>query len=432
MDKENCVVQSDPVTGLPNRFAFLKALDDELHGSNGEAKGAVMVIDLDNFQLVNETYGLRVGDEALCQIAENIANFMPPDVLLYKLDVDQFCLFWPEAMPEEMAIVYSSLQLSLREIPAIADKIYCTATAGVAMYPTDGTDADTLLKHARAAKTIARLEGGDRIGLFEQNAYEAWKYTVIMQGLMKTSIARGCENFFLYFQPQVHADTGKLYGAEALLRWRSESGEILPPLEFIPILEKTRLIIPAGHWIIEEAVKACKKWQKYLPDFQMSINISLYQLEEQMLCAFVEDCLQRYEMEPKSIVLELTEGQSVSNWDFVNEQFAAFRRLGIQIAMDDFGTGYATLNFLKRFECDLIKLDRFVIEDILDSEFNQNLVKYSIKLCHSLGYEVCVEGVEEAEVYHFLRDECKADAIQGFYFGRPEPEEIFEKRLIQQ
>ena len=161
----------------------------------------------------------------------------------------------------------------------------------------------------------------------------------------------------------------------------------------------------------------------------MSINISLYQLEEQMLYPFVEDCLARYEMEPKNIVFELTEGQNVTDWEYVNAQFSSFKKLGIKIAMDDFGSGYATLNFLRLFDCDLIKLDRFVIEELLASDFNKNLVKYAIKLCHALKMEVCVEGVEEEDVYHFLRDECGADAIQGFYFGRPEPEDVFEKRF---
>ncbi|MBQ1336461.1 MAG: diguanylate cyclase, partial [Selenomonadaceae bacterium] len=300
MDQENRQLQLDPVTGLPNRFELVKALEEFLQATGGEMDGAIMAIGLDNFQLVNEICGPRIGDEALRQIAENITNVLPYDIQLYKLSGDQFCIFWPESMPDEMEIVFASLQLSLRDIAAIEDKVYCTATAGVAFYPRDGKDPDVLLMHAQAAKTIARQEGGgDRICFFNQEVYARWRYNVMMQGLMKNSIARGCEDFFLYFQPQVRASDQRLYGAEALLRWQNADGEILPPLEFIPVLEKTRLIIPAGHWIIEQAVKTCKKWQKYIPDFQMSINISLYQLEEQMLYPFVADCLQRYEMDPQ-------------------------------------------------------------------------------------------------------------------------------------
>ena len=237
MDQENHVPQMDPVTGLPNRFELVRALEDALQASDGNMDGAVMVIGLDNFQLVNEICGPRVGDEALRQIAENITNVLPYDIQLYKLSGDQFCIFWPESMPDEMEIVFASLQLSLRDIAAIEDKVYCTTTAGVAFYPRDGGDPDTLLMHAQAAKTIARQEeGGDRICFYNQEVYERWRYNVMMQGLMKNSIARGCEDFFLYYQPQVRAEDGRLYGAEALLRWRSPEGEILPPLEILTAL----------------------------------------------------------------------------------------------------------------------------------------------------------------------------------------------------
>ena len=205
----------------------------------------------------------------------------------------------------------------------------------------------------------------------------------------------------------------------------------MPPLSFIPVLEKTRLIIPAGHWIIEQAVKTCKKFQEYLPDFQMSINISLYQLEEQMLYPFVADCIERHGVKPSSIVFELTEGQNVTDWEFVNSQFEAFRNLGIKIAMDDFGSGYATLDFLKEFKCDLVKLDRSVIIDMLKDDYNKNLVKYSIALCHAIDLALCVEGVEDEDVYKYLRDECGAEMIQGFYFGKPEPEDVFMQRLVK-
>ena len=161
----------------------------------------------------------------------------------------------------------------------------------------------------------------------------------------------------------------------------------------------------------------------------MSINISLYQLEEHMFYPFVKDCLDRYGLRPETITFELTESQSVSDWEFVNRQFNQFHQLGIKIAMDDFGTGYSSLGFLKNFSCNLIKIDRLFVQDILTGEFDQNLVKYTIMLCHSIGMEVCIEGVEEEEAYIFLRDECKADIIQGFYFGRPERKQVFLRRL---
>ncbi len=431
------VVRADNVTKLLNRYALNKALEKELlsvvdtEGAMEVPEGAVVVIGLDNFQIVNETYGYQFGDEALHQIAQNISNLLPADLHLYKMDGNQFAILWPHAMPEEVEIFFSSVQLSLRDIHGIEEKVYCTASAGAAFYPQNGMDVDTLLKHAEAAMAMAIQKGRDRICFFSQESYDKWRYDISMETLMKNCIARGCEDFFLYYQPQVNAEDGRLIGAEALLRWKDKDGTILAPMQFIPLLEKSRMIIPVGHWIIDQAMATCKEFQKYMPDFQMSINISLYQLEEHTFFPFVKDCLERHGLDPHTIIFELTESQSVSDWEFVNRQFAQFHDLGILIAMDDFGTGYSSLGFLKHFACNIIKVDRVFVQDILKSEFDRNLVKYTVMLCHSIGMDVCIEGVEEEEPYLFLRDECKADVIQGFYFGYPEPKDVFMKRLMK-
>lgn len=419
---------ADDVTGLLGREEFAKAIDRDLK-SSPDASGAVIIIGLDNFNVITESYGHGFGDIALRQIAQNITDVLPPDFPLYKLDGYNFGLFMPYAMPEEIEIIFSSIQLCMREIRNVEDTIYCTASAGAALYPTDAADDVTLMRYAEVALEIARQKGRDQISFFSKETYDRWRYDIGMQNLMQNCIAKGCEDFFLCYQPQVDAKDGRLIGAEALLRWYDRDGSVVAPMQFIPMLEKSRMIIPVGHWIIENAVSTAKRWQKFMPDFQMSINISLYQLEEHMFFPFVEDCLARYEIDPATITFELTESHNVYDWDFVNQQFKNFHDLGIKIAMDDFGTGYASLSFLKNFKCNLIKIDRVFIQDLLKSEFDRNLVKYTIKLCHSIGTEVCIEGVEEEKAYIFLRDECDADYIQGFFFGYPEMEEVFVRRF---
>ena len=421
-------INADDITGLLNRRAFDEALARELKSAD-DAHGAVIVIGLDNFHVINETYGHQFGDIALRQIAQNITDVLPPDIRLYKLDGYMFGLFMPFAMPEEIEIFFSSVQLCMREIRNVEDTIYCTASGGAAFYPTDATDHPTLLRYAEVALEIARQKGRDQISFFSKETYDRWRYDIGMQNLMQNCIAKGCEDFFLCYQPQVDAKDGKLIGAEALIRWYDKDGSVVAPMQFIPMLEKSRMIIPVGHWIIENAVKTAKKWQEYMPDFQMSINISLYQLEEHMFFPFVQDCLERHQIDPTTITFELTESQSVYDWEFVNKQFANFHNLGSQIAMDDFGTGYSSLGFLKNFACNVIKIDRVFVQDILKSDFDRNLVKYTIMLCHSVGMKVCIEGVEEEKAYIFLRDECKADYIQGFFFGYPEMEDVFVRRL---
>ena len=422
------MLNADSTTGLLTRNAFDKAIQEELN-SSPDAHGAVVIIGLDNFHVINETYGHKFGDIALKQIAQNITDVLPPDFRLYKLDGYMFGLLMPYVMPEEVEIFFSSVQLCMREIRNVEDTIYCTASAGAAFYPSDGNDVITLMRYAEVALEIARQKGKDQISFFSKETYDRWRYDIGMQNLMQNSIARGCEDFFLCYQPQVDAKDGHLIGAEALLRWYDKDGSVVAPMQFIPMLEKSRMIIPVGHWIIENAVITAKKWQEYMPDFQMSINISLYQLEEHMFFPFVQDCIERHQIDPTTIIFELTESQNVYDWEFVNRQFSAFHDLGIQIAMDDFGSGYSSLGFLKNFNCNIIKIDRIFIQDILKSDFDRNLVKYAIMLCHSIGMKVCIEGVEEEKAYIFLRDECKADYIQGFFFGYPEMEDVFLRRL---
>lgn len=427
MDKE---VRADYLTGLLNRNAFYGALQDELESAKQDGHGgALVVVGLDNFNVINETYGHKFGDNALRQIAQDMTNILPPDIKLYKISGSRFAFVMADAMPEEIEIIFSSVQLCMREIRNVEDTIYCTASGGATFYPDDADDYITLLRYAEVALEFARHKGRDQISFFDKEMYDRWRYDVGMQNLMQNSIARGCEDFFLCFQPQVDAKDGRLIGAEALLRWYDKDGSVVPPMQFIPLLEKSRMIIPVGHWIIENAVMVAKKWQQWQPDFQMSVNISLYQLEEHMLFPFVKDCMERHEIDPRTMTFELTESQSVYDWEFVNKQFSEFHELGIQIAMDDFGTGYSNLAFLKNFTCNIIKIDRLFVKDILTDNFDRNLVKYVIMLCHSVGMRVCVEGVEDEETYKYLRDECNADEIQGFYFGRPETVEVFERRF---
>lgn len=420
--------KADPVTGLLNRNAFQTALMQELN-SSPDVRGAVVFVGLDNFRLVSETYGHEFGDNALKQLAQDMTNILPPDIRLYKLDNDMFAFFVEDVYPEELEIIFSSVQLCMREIQNVEDTIFCTASGGAAFYPDDAYDVTTLMRYAEVALEFARQKGRDQIAFFDTGYYDRWRYDIGMQNLMQNSIARGCEDFFLCYQPQIDAKTQKLVGAEALLRWYDRDGTVVAPMQFIPMLERSRMIIPVGHWIIENAVKTAKEWQKFMPNFEVSVNISLYQLEEQMLYEFVADCLERHQIDPRTVVFELTESNKVYDWDFVNKQFNAFHDLGIKIAMDDFGMGYANLAFLKNFHCNQVKIDRYFVENLVNSEYDKQIIKHVIQMCHAVGMEVVVEGIEDEATYIYLRDECNADVIQGFYFGYPETTDVFVKRF---
>ena len=202
-------------------------------------------------------------------------------------------------------------------------------------------------------------------------------------------------------------------------------------MEFIPILEQTKLIIPVGRWIVSRALDVCQKWQRVIPDFTVNVNVSYEQLKDPSFKDYVLESLEERSLAPSSINIELTESSIVSDWKFMNDQFIFFREHGIKIAMDDFGTGYSSLAMLKNAACNIIKIDRAFVKQILESSFDRDLVRYMVRLCHSIGQEVCVEGVEDAETLGLL-EETGVDYIQGYYFGHPEDVDKFERVYLEE
>ena len=424
--------QADEITGLLNKYQFEHAVklalaEDRATGDGG----AIMVFGLDNFKIVNETYNRLLGDQVLKRVARVIANVLPPALTLFKLDGDEFAVIYPGAGEKEVGEIFASVQSALSRPQDIdGHQYFCTASCGTVFYPTAGKDYLVLHKHAEAAMDIAKREGKNRNVLFSKEEYNRWVRSISMRDSLWESVENGCTGFSLFFQPQVSAVEQKIIGAEALLRWKNPKGRMVAPMEFIPILEETKLIIPVGKWIFAEAVRVCKRWREVIPEFRVSINMSYEQVKDLSFKKFVADCLQRYEMPPEAIILELTESKIVADWSFVNKQFDEFRQQGLAIAMDDFGTGYSSLASLKYLSCDIVKIDREFVKKILENDFDRRLVKYVVSLCHSIGIKCCIEGVEELAEYELLTKECQADSIQGYLFGHPESVENFEEKFL--
>ena len=425
--------QADEVTGLLNKYQFEHAVKLALaqYRATGEG-GAILVFGLDNFKIVNETYNRMTGDLVLKRVGAIISNVIPQALTLFKLDGDEFAFIYPGATETEVAEVFASVQSALsRPQDLEGHQYFCTASCGTVFYPEAGKDYLVLHKHAEAAMDIAKREGKNRNVIFSKDQYNRWVRSISMRDSIWESVENGCLGFSLFFQPQVSADDQRLIGAEALLRWKNPKGRMVAPMEFIPILEETKLIIPVGKWIGEEAIKTCKKWRRIVPDFRVSVNLSYEQIKDLSLKKCVEECLEKYNMPADSIILELTESKIVADWSFVNKQFDSFRKMGIAIAMDDFGTGYSSLASLKNLSCDIVKIDREFVKKILENDFDRRLVQYVVALCHSIGIHCCIEGVEEEAEYELLTKECKADSIQGYLFGHPESVEVFEEKFLQ-
>ena len=424
--------QADEVTGLLNKYQFEHAVKRALaeYRATGEG-GAILVFGLDNFKIINETYNRMMGDQVLKRVARLAANVLPPALTLFKLDGDEFAIIYPGATEQTVGDVFASIQSTLSRPQNIDGHQYlCTASCGTVFYPAAGKDYLVLHKHAEAAMDIAKRQGKNRNVLFSKEEYNRWVRSISMRDSLWESVENGCTGFSLFFQPQVSAADQKLIGAEALLRWKNPKGRMVAPMEFIPILEETKLIIPVGKWIFEEAVKVCRRWRQMIPGFRVSVNMSYEQVKDLSFKEFVGECLHRYDMPPEAIVLELTESKIVADWSFINKQFDEFRQQGLAIAMDDFGTGYSSLSSLKYLSCDIVKIDREFVKRILENDFDCQLVKYVVALCHSIGIRCCIEGVEEEAEYELLTKECQVDSIQGYLFGHPESVGSFEEKFL--
>lgn len=426
--------QADSNTGLLTKYQFEKAVKAALTRVDGEfTDGALLFFGIDNFKIINESFNRRFGDILLRIAAKSISDVLPEGVMLYKLDGDEFATVIPGMDKDGANTLFEAVQRSFCRPHVIEGRsLFCTISAGTVLYPQGGKDYLVLHKHAEAALDQAKREGKNKNNIFSKEQYNRWLRSVSMRDMLQESIERNFEGFSLYYQPQVNARTKWLIGAEALLRWKSPKGRMVSPMEFVRILEETRMIIPVGRWIFETAVKQCKAWQEKCPGMRISINLSYEQIKGSNFREFAIECLQKHALPPYLIVLELTETAIVSDWNNVNTQFKGFRKMGISIAMDDFGTGYSSLAYLKNLACDIVKIDRSFVTHITEeeNEFDRQLVRSTVELCHSLSIDCCIEGVETVNEYELLRDYCHADSIQGYFFGRPEAPEDFEKKFL--
>ncbi|HCQ5580015.1 TPA: phosphodiesterase PdcB [Clostridioides difficile] len=408
----------DSITGTWNREQFEHRMN-YLIKEKIYKNGAMFIMDIDNFKNINEKYGHSYGDKVLRAIATEVLEYLPKDVRLYRLDGDEFAFFYPMCTKETIEKIYEKIQMYTNTQHEIeSNKYYCTVTAGVAMYPEDGDNYLDLFKHADIALDIAKISGKNRIKFFSQELYENKLKVISMQQKLRECVENNFNDFELFFQPQVNAVTKEVIGAEVLLRWHSSTYGEVSPVEFIPILEQSNLIIPVGKWIIKEAVKQCKEWHKINPDFKISVNVSYIQLKEDFFRDFIVECLVEYQLRPEFLILELTENCWIPDINLLNDKFISLKVIGVYIAIDDFGTGYSSLNYLKELSVNIIKIERSFVKNITYNSYEYTFLEYIIKLAHIINLKVCVEGIESYEEYDIVKS-LGVDIIQGFLFGRP-------------
>jgi len=422
----------DALTGLPNRLQFQQTLDNELALAAEQDKSlAALIVDLDHFKNINDTLGHAHGDELLRQFAQrlvsDVAEGVAERVACGRLGGDEFGLILTQGDAVSAAArIRNALQqnfvLGEREVSA-------TASIGVAVYPGDGGDSGTLLKYADTAMYQAKEAGRDCCRFFtaEMNAHAQRRLE--LESALRKAVQQ--QEFVLYFQPKVHIASGRMTGAEVLIRWNRPQYGLVSPAEFIPLLEETGLIVPVGAWVIDTACRHIAGWGELSGQpLCLAVNVSSRQFASDELEAVVANALSESGIAPGLLELEITESSLMANLDRAVHTLNRLKEGGVQISIDDFGTGYSSLAYLKRFPINTLKIDMAFIRDLTTNADDAAIVLAIIAMAHSLKMDVIAEGVETDAQLDFLHSHG-CDAIQGYYYSKPLPAEQFERLLLE-
>ena len=420
-DRIGHMAHHDALTGLPNRTL----LDDRirqavLHAQRQARQMTVLFIDLDNFKLINDTLGHNAGDILLMTVAERMTNCVRSSDTVIRLGGDEFVI-----VLADQALGLDSLTQPIQKIHrAVAQpvllagkEIAVTCSIGMASYPADGADPDSLLMHADAAMYRAKQLGRNNVQHYTAEMHAAMQEKIQLQDGLRNAL--GEQQFFLAYQPQIDLRTGKFIGVEALIRWQHPVLGIVPPGRFIPLAEESALIVQIGDWVLRTACRQNQSWQRAgLPPFVVSVNVSARQFREGSLIASVASALEHSGLAPEWLELELTESLIMQDPDQAIAIMHALREMGVRLSIDDFGTGYSSLSALQHFPIARLKLDGSFVRSLGASEDSRTITKAMILLGHQLGLKVVAECVETATQREFLcANNC--DEMQGYLFSKP-------------
>jgi diguanylate cyclase (GGDEF)-like protein/PAS domain S-box-containing protein len=409
----------DALTGLANRTLLgtrLHAAIEEAGRSGGQI--AVAFIDLDQFKFINDTFGHELGDSLLQSMADRLRASVRGTDLVARQGGDEFVLLLQGYRPGDLASVVQRVHAAIAQPwKAGGRDFHVSSSIGVAVYPADGDRADLLLRNADAAMYKAKENGRNGFQFFTAELNHALVERLNTEHLLRAALAR--KQFLLHYQPRIDMATGRIAGAEALLRWRLPHQGLIQPGRFIAVAEDTGLIVPIGRWVLHSACQQAKAWlDEGLPPVIVSVNVSPRQFREGSIVATISEALAATGLPAKLLQIELTEGLAMHGGEKYVAMLERIKALGVQIAVDDFGTGYSSLSYLKRFPVDQLKVDRSFVTDLATDPDDAVIVQAIIALGHKLGLRVVAEGVETQQQLDYLR-RAGCDEMQGFLFGAP-------------
>ena len=419
----------DYLTGLPNRYKLKEQLQKSLVScEQNDQTLAVLFLDLDRFKFVNDTRGHEVGDALLQQVAEGLTRNVRQDDMVARQGGDEFIILLEKVDEVGVREIAERILESFKDPFVLNDEeLFISPSIGISLYPNDGEKDEDLIKNADAAMYLAKKRGKNNYQFFVHETEDLLeRRTALEYGLRKVLVQ---DELLLHYQPQINLETGEWKSAEALVRWKHPKLGLVSPMEFIPIAEETGLIVSIGKWVLETACQQNKMWQKQgLPQMKVAVNVSSIQLQDRYFVKMVERTLEKYQLAPELLELEVTESvmRDVKETSAILHQL---KEIGVKISIDDFGTGYSSLNFLNQLPIDFVKIDKSFIDDMTTNPTVASLVKTIIHMGTNLKFDLIAEGIENKQQADFLRQNgCRFG--QGYLFSRPLPAEELKKLHI--
>ncbi len=407
----------DALTGLPNRLLLEDRVSRAIaQASRHSHQFALLVVDLDRFKLINDSLGHQAGDDLLREVAQRLSATVRSIDTTARLGGDEFVMLLegPVAPAEAEEVGQRAIQALAQPMRLHGIDVHVTPSIGVAFYPKDGTSVDLLIAHADAAMYSAKERGRNNLQCYAEGMSTLTQGRVQFESELHQALHSG--QFELHYQPKVDTNSGRINSAEALIRWRHPQRGLVAPGEFIPIAEECGLIDAIGEWVLFEACRQAKAWQRCGRPLRVAVNVAPSQFRLRNLADQIRRALDDSGLDPKLLEIELTETAVMSDAEESIQLLEAISRMGVLVSVDDFGTGYSSMSYLRRFPIDKLKIDRCFIEHVTRRPEDASIVQAIISLAHSLRLKVIAEGVETAEQLRLLSD-LGCDQYQGFYFS---------------
>lgn len=431
-EKARYLAHHDTLTNLPNRYLFNDRLKQAIaHAERWKKLLAILFLDLDNFKQINDTIGHSAGDQLLQIVADRLVKGVRETDTTYRLSPDEETSIVARLGGDEFTVMLTDIaniqdpaKVAGRMLNALSEpftigahEVFITASVGIAVYPLDGKDVDTLLINADVAMYQAKKQGRNNYQYYSASLNDFTIERFSVENKLRKALDHN--EFMLFYQPQISISEGRMIGVEALIRWLQPDLVFIKPSEFIPLAEETGLIVPIGEWILRAACAQNRAWQKAgLHPFPVTVNVSSVQFRQNNFVETVSQILRDTGLKPDYLQLELTETTIMYHSENTNKKLQSLQAMGIQISIDDFGTGYSSMNYLKRFPLSTLKIDQSFVRDLVTNPTDQAIVKAIVALAHNFNLKVIAEGVETKEQLAFLR-ECRCEGMQGYLVCPP-------------